>query len=128
MKKYAERVPTGMAAAERRILARLEQAIRTSDPDLASLLNDFDRFYRGARMPQTEKMPSCRRLNLSPLSPVLAVRSEPHVKRFIRYAPALFWLAVVIVLSIWLACHGPAQLASIDVACGHFILMYGCLP
>src|SRR5258708_6037334 len=71
-------VSMGLPASQRRILERIENALRGSDPRLAALFSIFTRLNRGEQMPRAEQLRAragiiLARLGyrLAPLSPWL---------------------------------------------------------
>jgi hypothetical protein len=64
-------------ASQRRILTKTENAIRISDPDLASILDLFGRLNRDEEMPLTEQLADRGRHGLSPMPHRPTTRPEP---------------------------------------------------
>jgi hypothetical protein len=87
-----------MPASHRRILRRTEEAIRVSDPRLASILGIFGRLNRGEEMRAAEQLPDLGRFALRSLPRRLAASRGPRARSLARYVVALFSLLAVIVL------------------------------
>jgi hypothetical protein len=106
-------------ASQRRILTKTENAIRVSDPDLASILDLFGRLNRDEEMPLTEQLADRGRHSLSPMPYRPATRPEPGANHRNRIAAILFFVFVAAWVSMLVMTGASAHSACPAVA-AHF--------
>jgi hypothetical protein len=99
-------------ASQRRILTRTENAIRVSDPSLASILDLFGRLNRNAEMPPIEQLAGRRRLSLNPMPRRQATRGEPGKNYAGRIAALVFFVFVAAWVSMLAITGASAHSAS----------------
>jgi hypothetical protein len=92
-------------AGQRRTLAKTENALRASDPDLASILDGFGWLNRDEQMPGTEQLPPRGRIRL-PLLRGLTARRDPRARSFAQYAAIWFCVLVVAAWVSWIVMAG----------------------
>jgi hypothetical protein len=99
-----------MPVGQRRILSRMEKAIRASDPRLASILGMFGRLNHGEEMPAAEQLLARGRFALRSLPRKLAPGRDRRARSLTRYVVPLFsLLAVVAVVSTLIISGGSAH-------------------
>jgi hypothetical protein len=103
-------------ASQRRILTRTENAIRVSDPGLASILDLFGRLNRNAEMPPTEQLAGRGRLGLNPVPYRPATRREPGKNYPGRIAAIVFFVFVAAWVSMLAVTGASAHSASCPAA------------
>ncbi len=103
-------------ASQRRILTKTEDAIRVSDPGLASILDLFGRLNRDEEMPLTEQLADRGRLSLSPMPYRLATRRDPDANYPGRIAAIVFFVFVAAWISMLVITGTSAHSASCPAA------------
>jgi hypothetical protein len=94
-----------MPADQRRTLAKTENALRASDPDLASILDGFGWLNRDEQMPGTEQLPARGRISL-PLLRRLTARRRPRARPLTQHAAIWFFVLVVAAWVSWIVMAG----------------------
>jgi hypothetical protein len=113
----------GLPASQRRILEKIENALRGSDPRLTSLFAIFSRLNRDEEMPRIEELRARASLLLARLHRRLGTADRRlHARPPRRRAAAFFFpLALVVVASSFVVAAvlpGPGRCAAAAAAAG----------